>query len=307
MASEYESTLLEAWQRKQDAIPVLLSDNLRKEREIAALREQLATTASDGDQTLTMLVNAQNEALLAEVERLTQELARAEAANTAVIRANAEEIADLEDVRDALEAKVNALTADVERLTLDSCVDCGSPVLICDHAAKNLLDPERSFHAGQIEEMTTERDALAAQVAALREAGDLLDAALTNSAAIIRDACAGVVTVELLQVYQAEGVGALEAWRAALAAAPEARDGEGSEMRTVGEAYDELQRETQDWVLWAHRLEDAVLANPVECHCWDNNGRNGTQGHMDACAEWRQIAEAIRTKPKMAAGPRRTD
>ena len=96
-------------------------------------------------------------------------LQRAEAANTAVIRANAEEIADLEDVRDALEAKVNALTADVERLTLDSCVDCGSPVLICDHAAKNLLDPERSFHAGQIEEMTTERDALAAQVAALAE------------------------------------------------------------------------------------------------------------------------------------------
>lgn len=73
MASEYESTLLEAWQRKQDAIPVLLADNLRKEREIAALREQLATTASDGDQTLTMLVNAQNGALLTEVEQLTRE------------------------------------------------------------------------------------------------------------------------------------------------------------------------------------------------------------------------------------------
>ena len=38
-------------------------------------------------------------------------LQQAEAANTAVIRANAEEIADLEDVRDDLEAKVNALTA----------------------------------------------------------------------------------------------------------------------------------------------------------------------------------------------------
>ena len=114
--SDYESALLETWQRKPDAIPVLLSDNLRKEREIAALREQLATTASDGDQTLTMLVNAQNEALLAEVERLTQELARAEAANTAVIRANAEEIADLEDVRDDLEANVNALSAQVVAL-----------------------------------------------------------------------------------------------------------------------------------------------------------------------------------------------
>lgn len=41
-------------------------------------------------------------------------LQRAEAANTAVIRANAEEIADLEDVRDELEAQVNALTAQME-------------------------------------------------------------------------------------------------------------------------------------------------------------------------------------------------
>lgn len=42
-------------------------------------------------------------------------LTRAEEANTAVIRANAEEIADLEDKRDELEAKVNALTAENER------------------------------------------------------------------------------------------------------------------------------------------------------------------------------------------------
>lgn len=41
---------------------------------------------------------------------------RAEAANTAVLRANADEIADLEDVRDDLEAKVNALTAQVAAL-----------------------------------------------------------------------------------------------------------------------------------------------------------------------------------------------
>ena len=41
-------------------------------------------------------------------------LIRAEEANTAVIRANAEQIADLEDKRDELEAKVNALTAEME-------------------------------------------------------------------------------------------------------------------------------------------------------------------------------------------------
>lgn len=41
-------------------------------------------------------------------------LIRAEAANTAVVRANAEEIADLEDKRDDLEAQVNALTAQME-------------------------------------------------------------------------------------------------------------------------------------------------------------------------------------------------
>lgn len=80
----------------------------------------------------------------------------------------------------------------------------------------------------------------------------------------------------------------------------------GVTMRTVGEAYDELQRATQDWVLWAHRLEAAVLANPVACRCWTNNTRNGTQGHTGACEEWRQLVKAIRTKPKMIPGPRRT-
>ena len=93
------------------------------------------------------------------------------------------------------------LTAEVERLTRDSCVDCGSPVLICDHAAKNLLDPERSFHAGQIEEMTTERDALAAQVAALREAGAVLAEYVEH------------------QPFSLARMAAIEAWRAALAAA----------------------------------------------------------------------------------------
>lgn len=41
-------------------------------------------------------------------------LIRAEEANTAVIRANADEIADLEDRRDELEGRVNALTAEME-------------------------------------------------------------------------------------------------------------------------------------------------------------------------------------------------
>jgi hypothetical protein len=55
------------------------------------------------------------EAVVHENDCPVYRLQRAEAANTAVIRANAEEIADLEDVRDALEAKVNALTAAVAR------------------------------------------------------------------------------------------------------------------------------------------------------------------------------------------------
>jgi hypothetical protein len=41
-------------------------------------------------------------------------LIRAEEANTAVIRANAEEIADLEDKRDELEARVNAVVVEIE-------------------------------------------------------------------------------------------------------------------------------------------------------------------------------------------------
>ena len=59
----------------EQAAAVVTVERLEREREIAALREQLATTASDGDQTLTMLLNAQNGALLAEVERLTEHVA----------------------------------------------------------------------------------------------------------------------------------------------------------------------------------------------------------------------------------------
>ena len=76
-------------------------------------------------------------------------------------------------------------------------------------------------------------------------------------------------------------------------------------MRTVADAMDDQQRATEEWVRWAWRLEAAVLANPVECRCWTDNGRNGSQGHIGACAEWRQLASAIRTKSKMVAGPGR--
>jgi SepF-like predicted cell division protein (DUF552 family) len=81
-------------------------------------------------------------------------LIHAEEANTAVIRANAEEIADLEDVRDALEAQVNALTAEIEEL-------------------RSLLR-DRSPLFQDYEDVKKERDALIAAVdrRASQEAGD---------------------------------------------------------------------------------------------------------------------------------------
>lgn len=78
-------------------------------------------------------------------------------------------------------------------------------------------------------------------------------------------------------------------------------------MRSVQDTFDEMQVAMRSWVLWAQRLEALVLANPVECHCWDNNGRNGSQGHIDSCAEWREVAASIRTKPNMSPGPVRDD
>lgn len=74
-------------------------------------------------------------------------------------------------------------------------------------------------------------------------------------------------------------------------------------MRTAQETIDEMQSALEGWVFWAQRLEAAVLANPVECRCWADNGRSGNQDHIGACAEWRAVASAIRTKPKMSAGP----
>lgn len=95
------------------------------------------------------------EAVVHENDCPVYRLQRAEAANTAVIRANADEIADLEDVRDDLEANVNALSA---------------------------------------------------QVVALREAGAVLAEYVEH------------------QPFSLARLAAIEAWRAALAAAPEARE-----------------------------------------------------------------------------------
>lgn len=49
MASDYEATLLEVWQRKHDAIPVLLSDNLRKGREIEAMTAEVERLTRERD------------------------------------------------------------------------------------------------------------------------------------------------------------------------------------------------------------------------------------------------------------------
>lgn len=140
-------------------------------------------------------------------------LQRAEAANTAVIRANAEEIADLEDVRDDLEARVNALTTENARLTQE--VDnarawsarwkaVAKRIWTGVHHPLDMCE----FDARRREAAEAERDALAATVAALREAGEALAEYVEH------------------QPFSLARLAAIEAWRAALAAAPEARDGE---------------------------------------------------------------------------------
>jgi len=99
--SDYESALLETWQRKPDAIPVLLSDNLWKEREIAALREQLATTASDGEQTCSaceQLGQAPSPDHLASVAPFSADVAQL--VETQLLR---ERITELAEANDALE------------------------------------------------------------------------------------------------------------------------------------------------------------------------------------------------------------
>lgn len=78
-------------------------------------------------------------------------------------------------------------------------------------------------------------------------------------------------------------------------------------MRTVADTVDDLQRAAEAWVLWARRLEALVIANPVHCRCWSRNGRNGTQDHIGACAEWREIAASIRMKANMTPGPVKED
>lgn len=105
--SDYESALLETWQRKPDAIPVLLSDNLWKEREIAALREQLATTASDGEQTCSaceQLGQAPSPDHLASVARYSAGVAQL--VETQLLR---ERIIELAEANDALERERDAI------------------------------------------------------------------------------------------------------------------------------------------------------------------------------------------------------
>jgi len=113
MSSDYESVLLETWQRKPDAIPVLLSDNLWKEREIAALREQLATTASDGEQTCSaceQLGQAPSPDHLASVARYSAGVAQL--VETQLLR---ERIIELAEANDALERERDAMQARAER------------------------------------------------------------------------------------------------------------------------------------------------------------------------------------------------
>ena len=91
-------------------------------------------------------------------------LIRAEEANTAVIRANAEEIADLEDRRDDLEAKFNAVVAEIER--------------------------ERKLFADLTDASVRRIEHLTAEVARLREAAD-------DAATIIESMSLRVVGVDL--------------------------------------------------------------------------------------------------------------
>ena len=145
-------------------------------------------------------------------------LQRAEAANTAVIRANAEEIADLEDVRDDLEARVNALTAENARLTQE-VDDARAWSARWKAVAKRIwtgvhhpLDMCES-EARRREAAEGERDALAVQVAALREAGETL-----ASVVLLLEEDEPVEPTEVRRVAL-RIQGALDRWRAALAAA----------------------------------------------------------------------------------------
>jgi hypothetical protein len=89
-------------------------------------------------------------------------LIRAEATNTAVIRANADEIADLEDVRDELEAQVNALTAQMEcRNELTARIRA----LEKERGQQAFADPTLAS-VERINALEAERDALAARLAA---------------------------------------------------------------------------------------------------------------------------------------------
>jgi len=106
-------------------------------------------------------------------------LIRAEEANTAVIRANAEEIADLEDRRDELEATINAVVAEIERerkmfaALTDASVRRIDALTAEIEELRSLLR-DRSLLFQDYEDVKTERNALIAAIErrASQEAGD---------------------------------------------------------------------------------------------------------------------------------------
>jgi hypothetical protein len=114
---------------------------------------------------------------------LLSSMIRAEEANTAVIRANAEEIADLEDVRDGLEAQVNAMTAENERgqqafadLTL-ALVERINALEAERDEWKRINQSDNQCAARRLEQAESERDALAARLAASEAALRQVDTA----------------------------------------------------------------------------------------------------------------------------------
>lgn len=76
-------------------------------------------------------------------------------------------------------------------MTPVTCVDCQYAIEICDHAAARLLEPERSYHAGVVEHLTTDlADARAAQAAAEQQAE-----ALRGNLVSMADALASSLTL----------------------------------------------------------------------------------------------------------------
>lgn len=102
-------------------------------------------------------------------------LQRAEESNTAVIRANAEEIADLEDARDELEARVNAVVVEIEheRKMFAALTDASVrriDALTAERDELRSLLRDRSPLFQDYEDVKAERDAALARAEADRAA-----------------------------------------------------------------------------------------------------------------------------------------